>query len=77
MGKVKELYFETQEAGYDVNKLSIEEMLEIRQYGRLKCSVRESETRIDEEAERYDALAEQEAYVRAMTSFGPRNHFEA
>ena len=43
MGKIKELIIETEEAGYDTEKMSIQEMLEVRESGRIADFQRESE----------------------------------
>jgi hypothetical protein len=79
MGRIKELIFETQEKGYDIEKLSIEEMLEIRDYGKLKCIARDAETRsplTEEEEEWLQYEAEKAEYIQATQNFGPRLHFE-
>jgi|688.fasta_scaffold759433_1 hypothetical protein len=78
MGRIKELILETQERGYDIEKLSIEEMLEIRDYGKLKCIVRDAETRslTEEEEEWLQYEAEKAEYIQATQNFGPRLHFE-
>jgi hypothetical protein len=69
MGRIKELIIEAQEAGYNAELLTIEEMVEIRDGGKVKDPERDWICRADV------GEVSGEDYER-LVAFGPRVHEE-
>jgi hypothetical protein len=67
MGRIKELIIESMEAGYNVELLTIEEMIEIRDTGKVQDPERDWICRADVED------VSKEDYER-LVAFGPRVH---
>jgi hypothetical protein len=74
MGRIKDLILDTQEAGYDISKVSLEEMIQIRDHGAILDPVKDREAKLSEEDEAMLENAETEVHYQMMTTFGPRLH---
>jgi len=65
MSKIGDLIIRTQEAGYDTEKMTTKEMLEVQEHGRILEVSRESELNIGILEEEYQM---EEAYVVAVSN---------
>lgn len=75
MGRIKDLILDTQEAGYDISKVSLEEMIQIRDNGKILDPVKDMEAKSTQsEDDHIVEQAEMEAFMNNTANFGPRVH---
>lgn len=65
MSKIGDLIIRTEEAGYDTEKMTIAEMLEVQEHGRILEVSKESELNIGILEEEFHM---EEAYVKAVSN---------
>lgn len=74
MGRIKDLIIEATNAGYNIEKLDLVEMQQIKEHGYLLDPQRELDCKLPDEDDLLIAEAEQAHHLSLLYSGGPRVH---